>query len=203
VEIAMVRVSADERRQQLIDAAFRVMARDGVTAASVRAIAAEAGAPLASFHYCYRSKEELLRELTPPLVEKMLAAAVVEIRPGTDLNTMLRDSLRGVWAVTEKTAAEQHVLYELTHYSLRNAALEDLANWQYERTYASVTEFLDAISGACAIDWTPPLPVLSRMVAAFLDGLMLGWLVDRDSKRATAALELFAEQLAGLAGPRR
>jgi hypothetical protein len=32
---------------------------------------------------------------------------------------------------------------------------------------------------------------------------MLGWLVDRDSKRATAALELFAEQLAGLAGPRR
>ena len=39
------------------------------------------------------------------------------------------------------------------------------------------------------------------MVVAFIDGLMLGWLVDRDSGQALAALDAFATQLAGLAQP--
>jgi AcrR family transcriptional regulator len=198
----MARITATDRRQQLIDAAFRVMARDGVAAATTRAIAAEAGAPLATFHYAFRSKEELLRELTPALVDRMLDEAIDVIEPGRDLKDSLRDSLRGMWAVSEATANEQHVLYELTQYGLRNPGLEDLARWQYQRYFETAGQYLQAVGDAADVDWSPSIAVVSRIVVSFLDGLSLGWLVDRNSDEARAAVDAFAEQLATLARPR-
>jgi AcrR family transcriptional regulator len=198
----MARITAADRRQQLIEAAFRVMAREGVAAATTRAIAAEAGAPLATFHYAFRSKEELLRELTPAIVDRMLDEAVNVIEPGQDVKESLRESLRGIWAVTVATASEQHILYELTQYALRNPGLEDLATWQYQRYMETASQYLQAVGDAADVDWTPSLPVASRMVVSFLDGLALGWLVDRNSDEALATVDAFAEQLATLARPR-
>ena len=199
---AMARIAAAERRQQLIEAAFRVMAREGVAAATTRAIAAEAGAPLASFHYCFRSKEELLRELTPALVDRMLEGAVTQIEAGDDIRDTLRKSLHGMWSVTEATSSEQHVLYELTQYVLRNPGLEDLATWQYQRYFESGQQYLQAISDATGTEWTVPLPVASRVLVSFIDGMALGWVVDHNSAQARAALDAFADALASLTRPR-
>ena len=52
----MARVSADERRRQLVAAAFRVIGRDGFAGVTTRRVCAEAGAPLAAFHYCFASE---------------------------------------------------------------------------------------------------------------------------------------------------
>ena len=59
----MPHIAVDERRQLLVEAAIRVMARDGVAKATTRAIAAEAGMALAAFHYSFRSKQELLENV--------------------------------------------------------------------------------------------------------------------------------------------
>lgn len=59
----MARVSAKDRSLQFVQAAARVIARDGAGAATTRRIAAEAEAPLAALHYCFRSKDELLEEV--------------------------------------------------------------------------------------------------------------------------------------------
>jgi AcrR family transcriptional regulator len=198
----VARISADQRRRELIEAAFRVMARDGVAAATTRAIVAEANAPLASFHYCFRSKEELLRELTPALVDRMLAATVADIKPGRDFREMLRDGIHSIWGVIEATAGEQQVLYELTQYALRNPGLEDLATWQYERYQESASAFLQTIADAGAVEWKAPLPVVARMLVSFFDGLALGWVVDRKSDEARAALDGLIEGLALMARPR-
>lgn len=198
----MARISADQRRRELIEAAFRVMSRDGIAAATTRAIAAEADAPLASFHYCFRSKEELLRELTPAMVERMLEGTAAGIEPGRDLDEMLRDGVYSMWSVIEATAGDQQVLYELTQYALRNPGLEDLAAWQYGRYHETARDLLQTIADAADVDWTAPLPVMARMFVSFVDGLALGWIVDRNSDEARAALDGFVDALAKMAGPR-
>ena len=51
----MPRIAVDARRELLVEAAIRVMARDGVAKATTRSIVAEAGMALAAFHYSFRS----------------------------------------------------------------------------------------------------------------------------------------------------
>ena len=59
----MDRLPILERRAQLVRAALVVATRDGFEAATVRAIAAEAGVSLGVVHYCFEDKDELLREV--------------------------------------------------------------------------------------------------------------------------------------------
>lgn len=56
----MSRLPVPQRRAALIEAALRVIARDGLAAATTRAIAAEAGMSLASLHYAFTSRDELI-----------------------------------------------------------------------------------------------------------------------------------------------
>lgn len=52
-----------ERRQALVRASLKVIALDGLNAATTRAICTEAGMPLASFHYVFESYNDFIAEL--------------------------------------------------------------------------------------------------------------------------------------------
>jgi AcrR family transcriptional regulator len=199
----MPRIPADQRRRELTEAAVRVITREGVAATTTRAIVAEAGMPLSAFHYCFRSKGELLAELTDSLVAKETAAAMATLRPGTDVHKALRKGLRAYWAQVEAAPAEHELTYELTQYARRTSGLEDLPRRQYEAYFDGARLVLRALSAASGTTWTAPLPVLARMLATILDGLTLGWLADRNSRQALAVLDQFALQLAGYARPKK
>jgi DNA-binding transcriptional regulator YbjK len=64
----VTRISATQRRAALVQAALRVVAARGVQAATTRAIVAEAGMSLASFHYAFESRDELMSELVTSVV---------------------------------------------------------------------------------------------------------------------------------------
>ena len=55
-----MRVSAEERKEQLIAATVELMRREGVQSVTIRAIAKEVNAPLATAYYCFSNKEELM-----------------------------------------------------------------------------------------------------------------------------------------------
>ena len=194
----MARVQAKVRREQLIDAAVRVAARDGVAATTTRAIAAEAGASLASVHYCFESKQELLQEVLISIINELTGNVPTGIPDGADVAALVRADLGALWEVVEREPGKQQVTYELTHYALRTEGLEELARWQYEVYYLRSAQRLQEIAARAGVEWALPLPVLSRMLMNMIDGLVLGWLVDRDSALARGALEAFADTLGTL-----
>ena len=194
----MARVQAKVRREQLIDAAVRVATRDGVASTTTRAVAAEAGASLASVHYCFDSKQELLREVLISIINELTGDVPDGPPDGAGVAGMLRADLGALWAVVEREPGKQQVTYELTHYALRTEGLEELARWQYEVYYARSAERLRAVAARAGVEWTLPLPVLTRMLMNMIDGLVLGWLVDRDSALAHGALDAFADALGSL-----
>ena len=55
-----MRISAEDRKEQLIAATVELMRREGVQSVTMRAIAKEANAPLATAHYCFSNKDELM-----------------------------------------------------------------------------------------------------------------------------------------------
>jgi DNA-binding transcriptional regulator YbjK len=62
------------RRRLIVEAALRVIARDGVNAATHRAVAAEAGVALASTTYHFSSKGEIVAEALELAIDRSIAA---------------------------------------------------------------------------------------------------------------------------------
>lgn len=197
----MARLAVAERRRMLLAAAVRVMAWDGIAQTTTRAITEEAGMPRGSFHYCFRSKDELLRELITVVVGDMVQAARDAPGERGDLLQRLRTGLRALWGSVTEHPDEQLVLYELTTYALRDPATVELARWQYESYYGQATEYLTFVAEQEGIGWSLPMPTLARLLVTVIDGLSLNWLPDRDSAAALGVLDAFAAHLATLAAP--
>ena len=190
----MAQVPVTQRRQELVEAAFRTIARLGIRRATTREICAEAGMQQGIFHYCFRSKQELMRVMVVDMVD----AAVIVSDFGDDPEQCIRMSLLRVWKHATEHPDRQLAAYELTTFMLRDKELSDLAAWQY-RQYAEQGERLAlAIESATGTGWSVPRPVLARMLSSGMDGLVLGWLADRDTEMAEAALDAFSTAVVGL-----
>jgi AcrR family transcriptional regulator len=192
----MARVSAEDRRKQLVAAAFRVIGRDGFAAATTRAICAEAGASLAAFHYCFASKQDLLTELTDQTLADLAAARAdgTHIRP--TVAESLRATLRFYWRTVEDDPGRESVLMALTQHALNDPGLAGVAERQYAGYHRTARETLEEIGAGCGIRWALPVEQLARMLVVVTDGVTLAWLVDHDGAAALAALDAFAEGLA-------
>ena len=70
-----------DRRRRIVEAALRVIARDGVNAATHRAVAAEAGVPLASTTYHFASKSEIVTEALELAIDRSIAAVARNTAP--------------------------------------------------------------------------------------------------------------------------
>jgi TetR/AcrR family transcriptional regulator, regulator of biofilm formation and stress response len=199
----MPRVPAELRRQQLVAAAFRVIGRDGFAAATTRRVCAEAGAPLASFHYCFASKQELLTELTEQTMAGLVAAQQETTQQETPLLETIEESLvaalRHYWQTVEDDPNRESVLMALTQHALRETSLDGVAQRQYMAYHDTARTTLEAIAKGCNVTWSVPVEQVARMLVVITDGVTLAWLVDHDSTAALAALDSFAIQLAGLA----
>ncbi|QCQ89866.1 TetR/AcrR family transcriptional regulator [Rhodococcus sp. SGAir0479] len=195
----MAYISADRRRRDLLDAALRVTADEGLAAASTRAICAEAGVQQSVFHYCFASKEELLRELTREVVAGMVDVAVESLTPGADVEQSLLGGLNSLWETVRVQPEKQLVFFELTVGALRAPHRSDIAEWQYREYYDATGRFLSRLAETAGIEWAVPVPVLGRMVTTVIDGLVLGWLADRRTDEVEATLAPFAKLLASLA----
>ncbi len=197
----MTRIAVGERRALLVRAALRVIAETGVSGASTRAIVAEAGMSLASFHYAFRSHDEMMRELVAHVVEAESRVAFAALRPGDDIRAMLREALHAFLGYVVADPEHERVMQELVQYCLRTPGMQSLAREQYDSYYRAVSELLVEGATAAGISWTVPLADLARLVVTTTDGVTLAYLVDRDAAAATRVLDRAADNLAALAVP--
>ena len=65
--------------------------------------------------------------------------------------------------------------------------------WQYQQYFERAERLVFAVEKVAGIEWPLPLPVLSRMLTPVMDGLILGWLIDRDDEVAEQCLTRFAD----------
>lgn len=193
------RVSVDERRRRLVEAAFTVMARDGVAAATTRTICSEAGMPQSAFHYAFRSKSELMQLLTASTVSDMTTDLRVSTSTAPDLRSALMTAVDAIFASVTQDPGRQAVVYELTLLDLRASENPgSLGRWQYQLYSERAEEILTDLAHHHAIRWTVPVAALGRMVAVAVDGTVLAWLADRDVDTARAALSTMVDAFVAL-----
>lgn len=184
---------------------MRVMKRDGVRAASTRAITAEADMPHGAFHYCFNSKHELIREIFQADAASALAAAVAALDEDfderADLRTCLRRALAAFWSQTVADRDGQVVLAELSSLALREEALRELRTGQVEVYLARLGEGLELLAHRTGTAWAVEARVLGAFVVSALLGITESWLALGDEADPTGQLELLADSVAGQAHP--
>ncbi|MBD8535741.1 TetR/AcrR family transcriptional regulator [Plantibacter sp. CFBP 13570] len=206
----MPRISVVDRRAELISAALRVVAAEGVAAATTRAIVAEAGMSLASFHYAFASRDELLAELVAHVVEhervvldvgELLTDEEATQEHSPTLEAVVRAGLQRYVDLLRADPAREAAMQELSAYAMRTPGLEHLALEQYRRYEELARESLALAARVSGSTWTQPVDEIARTVIAFTDGLTLGWLVRRDDAEARRLVGTVAHLVATLAEP--
>ncbi len=196
----VVRKPVADRREDLVEAALRVLVRDGVAAATTRAVVAEAGASLSAFHYCFDSREELLVLAAERITDRTLEHVRSGFSVEGDLRTVVHGTLTRLWERIEADPDRELVGYELAQYARRHPELQPVVARLF-RHYLDVHEqFLTEAAAAAGFTWTAPVPVLARLVNSAFDGIALTWRVDGDGDAARAALAALADALLVSAG---
>ncbi|MEW9548444.1 TetR/AcrR family transcriptional regulator [Nonomuraea sp. NPDC050783] len=196
-------VSADVRRELLVAAALRVMKRDGIAAATTRAICAEAGMPHGAFHYCFRGKHELYAALLSTDINIGLDAAWPAITPEAEPVENIRTLLRAYWAVVETDPEAQLVLSELVNLALRDPELSELPAWEHRAYLDKTVSYLERFADEARLEPTVDTRLLAEMINSMVSGVISSWASHRDNALALETLDTFAALLATLTRPRR
>ncbi|WP_406860206.1 TetR family transcriptional regulator [Streptomyces sp. HUAS MG47] len=167
-----------DRRRRIVDAALRVVGRDGIAGLSHRTAAAEADVPLGSTTYHFGSLDELLVAALRQANEgfaAILRESETLADPSADLAAELA-RLTGVWLRGDRTGVELE--YELYLAALRRPALRPVAAEWTEQVTTLLTRRTD--------------PATARAVAALMDGIGLQVLLTGGAYDEAYAREMLA-----------
>ncbi len=178
----MRRLPFDQRRAEIISAAVRVIARDGLSAASVRAIVAEADMPLGALHYVFESRDELLRELIVEVAnrERVAVLSTLEDLPAAGVQEMIRQALGTYLRLLEEDPEQELAVLELSLHGARHD--RELVAEQWAIYHEVTAEALQAGARLAGVAWTRPVDEIAKSLISVLDGLTLTWLTTRDKR---------------------
>ncbi|MDN3021077.1 TetR family transcriptional regulator [Streptomyces sp. S.PB5] len=155
----MARRYDPERRQRIIDAAIRVVGRQGLAGLSHRSVAAEADVPLGSTTYHFTTLDELivaaLRQANEGFAKVIAAHGALEDPEGDVAADLAR--ILGEWLSGDATGVELE--YELYLAALRRPALRPVAAEWCEELAAPLIRRTD--------------PETARGLVAMMDGICL------------------------------
>lgn len=204
-------VDAYERRRLIAQATWRVINRDGVRAASVRAVATEAGLSTGSMRHYFEDHPSLLLFAAQHSLELMTQRVFAHLAsPDADPRTSIRAVLEELLPLDAQRAAESTVYFGLVglarvtpeHTEFREAMFA-----QGRRLYRLLVAWLaggerptpellltDPAAGAAALD-DPQLEDRARSLQVFVDGLAVSGVItptqmDPAEMRAILAAEL-------------
>ncbi len=180
-------------------AALRVVDRDGVHGATTRAIVAEAEMSLASFHYAFRSRDEMIRELIAFVVQDEQRVTLEAIEVDADIRSAVRAGLQAYFDLLRAHPSREQAMQELIQYSLRTRGLEELPRAQYASYLHTARVLLERGAEFTGVEWALPIEQLARILIAITDGLTIAWLADRDDEAAANLMDFAADTIGALA----
>lgn len=193
----MAHVPTEVRRRQFIDAAVTVIAREGVDGATTRRIAEEAGAPLATLHYCFQTKENLLWAVFEHLADLVRTDIEQTSAPGQSGTAIAGHMLEVTigWAIENPIANRTQI--EIWLWAERND--QEFAVRIYDMFIDAWKGFLSEAKPALADD---EVETVTRVVVALIDGLCMQLITHGDEQKVRREMATAQAMLAAYLGKR-
>lgn len=192
----------EERRNAVLAAVWRVVERDGVPGATMRAIAKEAGASTAVITHYFKNKDEVLRAALD-LSHLRIAARREQHLDGLTGRAALEALLFQMLPLDAERRLEMHI--EITTWA--RAISDDTSRARHLVSHDRSLELLEELVQGAEAAGEFPSGLDSRRVAeallAFVDGLGVDALMHPDRVSEDLMRELVSQQLDWIASPTR
>ncbi|MDH6544407.1 TetR/AcrR family transcriptional regulator [Streptomyces lavendulae] len=200
-------VDPEARRREVVDALFRVVVRDGLQRASLRAVADEAGLNIGSVRHYFAGQRELmdfamrsmLDRLGGRILRRVEETGGLESHPAERRLGLAADLLGELLPLDGRRRAEVTVFLDFTAAARTNPEFADLARETAVGARALVRRVLDRLEDAGEL--RPGLdPALeTERLAALLDGLCLSAVLHPELLGPERCRAVLDAHLAGLA----
>jgi AcrR family transcriptional regulator len=189
----------DARETAVGEAAWRVLARDGITALSVRNVAAEAGLAASSLRYTFPTQASL-RVFALELVARRAEARIRSLPPGATVRESVEERLRHLIPLDSERRLEMEVFLVIGTVALTDPALRPVYDRASGDLRSGCAELLTALASDPAyagLDVAAETPRLHALV----DGLALHLVYQAPEDPTGWATDALSRHLDSLAAP--
>ena len=182
----------------IVEAAMRVLARQGYAHSSLMDIANEVGMSKGAVHYHFPTKESLITQVLETAVDAVAERTRSAWIPGENPLVAIRSALRELWAVRSAQSDEVKVVADLLAQSLHDEKLREPLQTYYKIAFSQVEEHLRTNAEALGLRPKIDPQFVPRILHALLDGLLLQKFVDPAAigdDSVVQALEIIAASL--------
>lgn len=191
-------IDHDTRRHEIAHAVWRIVVRDGVSAVSIRDVAAEAGLAVGSVRHVFRTKAELL-EYSMALVHDRTRTRVTDHFSIKDPRKLAEAVLAELMPLDDQRRMEMAVNMAVVAESPSHPALRRVALDAQKAVADACTAVLTRLQNENLVRRTADLAYETERLHAVVDGLALHALtVDRKDLRPKAVLAVLRKHLAEL-----
>ena len=188
----------------IVQAAIRVLARQGYANTSLMDIAHEAGMSKGAIHYHFPTKDTLMKVVVQTACDAVQQRTTdAWVRGGTPIEA-LHNSLEEVWRIRADRTDEALVVADLLAQSLYVESLRPQLAEFYKIAAEQIGTHLEEHILTLGLKPKIPMSILPRIVAGLLDGLVMQLLVDPNSldpKEVVSAIETLAISILELEAP--
>jgi AcrR family transcriptional regulator len=165
--------SNGDRRLHIITAALQVIAQQSVAQITTRKIAHAADIRLATLHYYFESKDDLLFAVLDEVTDRMIAALQTPFLPRDGLHEALARSITTLYVLIEQPPYLPRVRCELILYLSHSAGYTSRVTAQQRRYTVALQTLYDDACGASGTRSAIPLDLLAELVRSQVEGLAI------------------------------
>ncbi len=181
--------------EHIVQAAIRVLARQGYARTSLLDIAREASLSKGALHYHFPSKESLIADVLQTACDAVAKRTLKLWQPSDNPLHSLRSALEELWRSRAARSDEALVVADLLAQSLYDSRLQPKLAEYYALAASQVQEHVMQHVLDIGLKPKVPVTVLSRLLIGLLDGLVMQVFVDPDvlsSDEVIDAVEVLA-----------
>lgn len=189
---------SDVSAGQIVQAAIRVIARQGYARTSLLDIAKEAGMSKGAIHYHFPTKEALIDVVLKTACDAVQSRTIVAWERGGGPFEALHSALETLWSARAERNDDAVVVADLLAQSLYDERLKPHLAEFYRLAANQIHEHLTSHFFALGIRPRISEELLPRLVIGLLDGLVMQHFVDPgvlDPKDVVAAVEALGRSL--------
>jgi len=188
----------------IVEAAIRVIARQGYARTSLMDIASEVGMSKGAVHYHFPTKEALMAQVLETACDTVAQRTLGAWTQSDNAPEAIRSALTELWRVRAELSDEAKVVADLLAQSLHEHSLRAPLAQYYRFASTQVETHLGPHLASLGLRPKIALAKIPRLLHAMLDGLLMQKIVDPEAiteEFVIEALETLAQALLEPAAP--